>query len=96
MNIILIFKFLKLINSYKMIKTTNVKAQFLGTAFDHEIKLMVPIESWLYNVILLVGRSPGLVVMGGDSCYRGHGFESCYRILVGHDIFHIDLLSKIY
>ena len=28
--------------------------------------------------------SPGLVVMGGDSCSRGRGFESRYRILDGH------------
>ena len=26
------------------------------------------------------GRSPVLVVMGGDSCSEGHGFESHYRI----------------
>ena len=30
------------------------------------------------------GRSPGLVVMGGDSCTKGHGFESQHRILDGH------------
>ena len=29
-------------------------------------------------------RSPGLVVMGDDSCERGRGFES---MLDGHDIF---------
>ena len=28
--------------------------------------------------------SPGQVVMGGDSCYRGHGFKSQHRILDGH------------
>ena len=27
---------------------------------------------------------PGLVVMGGDSCPEGCGFESCHRILDGH------------
>ena len=27
------------------------------------------------------GGSPGLVVMGGDSCSEGCGFESWYRIL---------------
>ena len=37
------------------------------------------------------GRSPGLVVMGGDSRSKGHGFESQRWILDGHDIFHIDL-----
>ena len=40
----------------------------------------------------LLGGSPGLVVMGGDSRPKGRGFESRRRILDGHDIFHIDLL----
>ena len=30
------------------------------------------------------GGSPGLVVMGGDSCSKGRGFESRYCILDGH------------
>ena len=42
------------------------------------------------------GGSPGLVVMGEDSCSRGHGFESQRHILDGHYIFHIDLLKKFY
>ena len=37
--------------------------------------------------IFLVGGSPGLVVMGGDSHSKGRGFEYRYRILDGHDIF---------
>ena len=28
--------------------------------------------------------SPGLVVMGGDSCPKGRGFKSGHRILNGH------------
>ena len=32
----------------------------------------------------LVGRSPGLVVLGLDSLSDGHGFESQHRILDGH------------
>ena len=43
-----------------------------------------------------MGGSPGLVVMGDDSPSRDHGFKSWHRILDGHDIFHIDLLSKLY
>ena len=40
-----------------------------------------------------MGRSPGLVVMGDDSCSEGRGFKSRCRILDGHlEIFHIDLL----
>ena len=30
------------------------------------------------------GGSPGLVVMGGDSRFKGHGFESRHHILDGH------------
>ena len=40
-----------------------------------------------------LGGSPGLVVMGDNSCSKGHGFESRRLILDGNlDIFHIDLL----
>ena len=31
-----------------------------------------------------LGGRPGLVVMGGDSCSEGCGFEPQYRILDGH------------
>ena len=31
-----------------------------------------------------MGGSLGLVVIGGDSCYEGCGFESLHRILDGH------------
>ena len=31
-----------------------------------------------------MGGSPGLVVMGRDSCSKGHGFESWHHILDGH------------
>ena len=34
-----------------------------------------------------LGGSPGLVVMGDDSCLRGRGFKSRPRILDGYDIF---------
>ena len=34
-----------------------------------------------------MGGSPGLVVMGGDSCSKGCGYESRRLILDGHDIF---------
>ena len=36
------------------------------------------------KVTLKWGGSPGLVVMGDDSCSRGCGFESRRRILNGH------------
>ena len=31
-----------------------------------------------------LGGSPGIVVMGGDSCPEGNGFESQHHILDGH------------
>ena len=31
-----------------------------------------------------MGGSPGVVVMGGDSCAKGREFESWHRILDGH------------
>ena len=31
---------------------------------------------WLSENVNLLGGSPGLVVMGGDSYSEGHGFES--------------------
>ena len=31
-----------------------------------------------------MGRSPGLVVMGGDSCTEGRGFGSWHHILERH------------
>ena len=37
------------------------------------------------------GGSPGLMVMGGDSCSKGRGFESRHHILDGH-FFPINLL----
>ena len=43
-----------------------------------------------------LGPSPGLVVMGDDTCLRGHGFQSQCCILDGHVIFCMDLLSKLY
>ena len=36
------------------------------------------------------------MVMGDGSCSRGHGFEYRRCLLDGHDIFHIDLLKKLY
>ena len=39
---------------------------------------------------VLQGGSPGLVVMGGDSCSKGRVFESRHHILDRH--FHIYLL----
>ena len=34
--------------------------------------------------VLALGGSPGLVVMGGDSCSKGHRLESQCHMLDGH------------
>ena len=41
---------------------------------------------------LFWGGSPGLVVMGDDSCLKGRGFESLCRILDGLTFFQFNLL----
>ena len=41
-----------------------------------------------------MGGSPGLVVMGGDSCSEGRGFESQCCILDGH--FSHQFVVKLY
>ena len=44
-----------------------------------------------------MGGNPGLEVVGDDSCLIGRGFESRQHMLDGYlDIFHIDLLQKLY
>ena len=40
-----------------------------------------------YKVFLRLGRSPGLVVMGGDSCSECRGFESIHNIPTGWTFF---------
>ena len=51
------------------------------------LKMSVDLKNSAYPKILLSGGSPGLVVMGGDLCFKGHGFESRRHILDGHNIF---------
>ena len=50
---------------------------------------LILIITLLINVsrFFFLGGSPGLVVMGGDLCSKGHRFESWRFILNGHDIF---------
>ena len=33
---------------------------------------------------MFIGSVPGLVVMRGDSCSEGHGFESQHHMVDGH------------
>ena len=44
------------------------------------------------NFEVQLGGNPGLVVMGDDSCSKGHGFKSQRRILDGH--FFTDFVVK--
>ena len=48
----------------------------------------------LIKNIWSLGGSPGLVVMGGDSCSEGNGFKSQYCILDGHFITFICCLFE--
>ena len=43
---------------------------------------------------MALGGSPGLVVMGRDSCSKGRGFESRHRILDGH-LSHIFVVKIV-
>ena len=44
---------------------------------------------------MLLGGSPGLVVMGRDSRSKDSGFESRHRILDGLDIFSHIFVEKL-
>ena len=44
---------------------------------------------------LCKGDSPDPVVMGGDSCSEGHGFESQHYILDGH-FSHLFVVKNCY
>ena len=49
-------------------------------------------KKWKLNYEL--GGSPGLVVMGGDSCSKGRGFKSWHRRLDG-DFSHIFIVKIV-
>ena len=55
---------------------------------------MIPSRAQEPQVGLKVGGSPGLVVMGGDSCSEGCGFESQHRILDGH-VSHLFVIKVL-
>ena len=44
----------------------------------------------------ILGRNPGLVVLGDYSCLKGCGFESQHSVLDGHDIFSRWFVLKLY
>ena len=49
---------------------------------------------WYPNERSFTGGSPGLVVMGGDSCSKGCGFKSQHRKLDGL-FFHIFVVKIV-
>ena len=51
--------------------------------------LVKPSQRLSVTIAKYEGESPGLVVMGGESCSEGRGFESQHRILVGHFFTYI-------
>ena len=62
-------------------RITNVKNMF-------PLPILLPIKERVIHLKHSKGGSPGLVVMGDNSCLKGRGFESRRRILDGHlDIF---------
>ena len=64
----------------------HAKCQLLLTPSNQDLTILPQ----LY--LISANCSPGLVVMGDDSCPRGHGFECRHSILDGLDIFHVYLL----
>ena len=42
-----------------------------------------------------LGRSPGLVVMGGDSCSKDCEFESRHHILEGHFFTYLFVVKSV-
>ena len=82
------------ISTMNLLKKVFISSTFLTNFTLHYDKLGF---SWNPLVEQLIpnnlGLSPGLVVMGGDSCSKGHGFKSLNHILYWH--FHISLLQKL-
>ena len=54
------------------------------TVYLDRLSIRESIFFCIIQTIQLLGGSPGLVVMGGDSCTKGCGFKSCHCILDGH------------
>ena len=77
----------------KVIQSTKkVRAGKAGMEFEICLVIFysfgqIVILVWLEWVCL--GGSPGLVVMGGDSCSESRGFESRHCILDGHVFTYI-------
>ena len=48
------------------------------------LPILLPIKERVIHLKHSKGGSPGLVVMGDNSCLKGRGFESRHRVLDGH------------
>ena len=60
----------------------------------HILHPILPIrKNWIGKKSIGIGGSPGIVVMGGDSCSEGHGLESQHHILDGH-FSHLFVVKK--
>ena len=60
--------------------------------YDERGLQSIPLHNWWLSHSKtknnnLMGGSPGLLVMGGDSCSKSCGFKSWHHILDGNDIF---------
>ena len=49
----------------------------------------------IYEHKMFIRLATGLVVIGGDLCSKGHGFESWHHILDGHKIFSHKFVVRI-
>ena len=69
-------------------KQINLPFFAMKKALDYELAGYHTHTSFAPNftarILQSLGGSPGLVVMGGDSCSKGHWFESQRPILDGH------------
>ena len=86
-----------------MCRNCGFVASKLGQKFSKPLNIRLILNKPLNNYLLLniplknikeLGGSPGLVVMGGDSCSKGSNPGAVYWMDL--TFFHIDLLKKMY
>ena len=61
-----------------------MSSQYDSRVVNYDGKVLYKIGHRSDKIRHVGGGSPGLVVMGDNSCSRGNGFESWRRILDGH------------
>ena len=72
--------YLYLMGKQKFLSTLSLNCP---SEVQHSIASSFSAESMLIY-LFISGGSPGLVVMGNDSCLKGRGLESQCRIIDGH------------